>query len=60
MDVVGRNFEDCLKTNALALFLASQDTTSLFISYVFFEITVNPDVQEKLQVVKACVAACNV
>ena len=48
-DVTGWDLEDCFKTNVLALFLASHDTTSLFIAYVFYEITLNMDVQRKLQ-----------
>ena len=51
VDVIGLTYEESLLSNALALFLASQDTTSLFLSYIFYEVAINPDVQEKLQVV---------
>ena len=45
----GLSGDEFLMANALALFLAAHDTTSVFLSYLFYELALNPDVQQVLQ-----------
>ena len=47
--VSGLSGDEFLMANALALFVASHDTTNVFIGYLFYEVAVNPDVQQRLK-----------
>ena len=48
-EVAGLSGDEFLLANALALFVAAHDTTSVFMSYLFYELALNPDIQQKLQ-----------
>ena len=48
-EVAGLSHEDFLMANSLGLFLAAYDTTTVFMGYLFYEIALNKDVQQKLQ-----------
>ena len=45
----GLSGDEFLMANALALFLAAHDTTSVFLSYLFYELALNQDIQQTLQ-----------
>ena len=48
--VTGLSGEEFLVANAIGLFIAAHDTTSVFLSFLFYELALNADVQQKLQV----------
>ena len=48
--VTGLSGEEFLVANAIGLFIAAHDTTSVFLSFLFYELALNANVQQKLQV----------
>ena len=49
-EVTGLSGDEFLVANAIGLFIAAHDTTSVFLSYLFYELALNMDVQQRLQV----------
>ena len=49
-EVMGLSGDEFLVANAIGLFIAAHDTTSVFLSYLFYELALNMDVQQRLQV----------
>ena len=48
-DMAGLSGEEFIMANSLQLFMAAHDTTCLFLSYLFYELALNPDIQRNLQ-----------